>query len=157
MMAQTYAYHYTSCFPGLSTPAPETKGAVTKIASLRGNVFPPSCHCEAVLRLPWQSPGYLDRPKVMHPVALRASPLPARGETCNPSVNLAFDSSLYTREPTRCHLAKVIPRPRFPRQRARWLGMTKEVSLRVVLRCRFAATVGVQAHSAGIEAGEKIF
>ena len=41
MMAQIYTYHYTSCFPGLSTLAPETRGTVTKIGSLQGSACPP--------------------------------------------------------------------------------------------------------------------
>ena len=43
-------------------------------------------------------------------------PLSIRSETYSPSVSLAFDSSLYTREPLQYHSTKVIPRPRLPRQ-----------------------------------------
>ena len=52
-------------------------------------------------------------------------PLSIRSGTYSPSVSLAFDSSLYTREALQYHSAKAVPRPRLPRQCAHCLAMTK--------------------------------
>ena len=41
---------------------------------------------------------------------LRRAATLLRRETCNPSVSLAFDCSLYTREPLQCRSIKAVPR-----------------------------------------------
>ena len=53
-------------------------------------------------------------------------PLSIRSGTYNPSVSLAFDSSLYIREPLQYHSAKAVPRLRLPRQCAHCLAMTRD-------------------------------
>ena len=53
-------------------------------------------------------------------------PLSIRSGTYNPSVSLAFDSSLYTREPEAYRSRQGVPRPRLPRQCAHCLAMTKD-------------------------------
>ncbi len=75
-------------------------------------------------------PGYLDSLKTppcrfLTPSRQRRATLPIGGGTCNPSVSLAFDSFLYTREP-QYHSTKAVPRPRLPRQCAHCLAMTGE-------------------------------
>ena len=51
-------------------------------------------------------------------------PLSIRRGTYSPSVSLAFDSSLYTREPEAYRSRQGVPRPRLPRQCAHCLAMT---------------------------------
>ena len=52
--------------------------------------------------------------------------LSIRSGTYSPSVSLAFDSSLYTREPEAYRSRQGVPRPRLPRQCAHCLAMTKD-------------------------------